>query len=454
MRLPVPVLCAVTISLLLSACGGGGGGTITPVPEPTPTPAPTPGPVCTQSLSAQPAPAVAPVGGTAWMAGAADWSRPHVPGRVLVSSAVSGPALSTLGVTGPEVVPGVTVVTTLPGAETTVAGRLQEQGAVIQPDYLYIPLAVPNDPGMPGNGGVAVGGARYEQTYLTRVNAPQAWTFLQSCGKTPVAARTAVLDSLVNAAHPDLQGRLSAGRSYLAGGPSDDGGHGTATTGMIAATTNNTQGLAGLTWTGSVTPMEVIGASGASTSTVAQAVRDAVSGGALVINMSLGIAVTGTTDPDPVLSKALTDAAKSAVLVASAGNTAGDGLYYPASHPEVIAVGAAGSGDTLACYSARPLAGQTAQAAQFMIAPGGAGNCPGATNATQLLVLNQGSGYTLQAGTSFAAPLVSGAAALMRAANPALSSQETKSRLLASTRLTAEGVRFLDVNAAVRSATR
>ncbi|GGN31724.1 serine protease [Deinococcus daejeonensis] len=452
MRLPVPVLCAVTLSLLLSACGGGSGGTITPVPEPAP--APKPGPVCTQSLSAQPAPAAAPRGEAAWVAGAADWSRPHVPGRVLVSSVGSGPALSSLGVTGQEVVPGVTVVTTLPGAEASVAGRLQTQGAVIQPDYLYVPLAVPNDPGVPGNGGVPVGGARYEQTYLMRVNAPQAWTFLQGCGKTPVAARTAVLDSLVNAAHPDLQGRLAAGRSYLAGGPSDDGGHGTATTGLIAATTNNAQGMAGLTWTGAVTPLEVIGASGASTSTVAQAVRDAVSGGALVINMSLGIAVSGTTDPDPVLSKALSDAAKSAVLVASAGNTAGDGLYYPASHPDVIAVGAAGSGDALACYSARPLTGQTAQAAQFMIAPGGAGNCPGATNAAQLLVLNHSGGYTLQAGTSFAAPLVSGAAALMRAANPALSAQETKTRLLTSARATADGLRFLDVNAAVRSATR
>ncbi|NTY01775.1 S8 family serine peptidase [Deinococcus sp. JMULE3] len=443
-----PWLPGLLLTTLLSACGGGGSVT------PTPTPTPTPKPICTQAVAG--ALPVAAQGNAApgWTVGAADWSRPHVPGRVLVSSVPGGPRLSTLGMTGEEVVPGVTVIRTAPGEEVAVAGRLRTQGVVTQPDYLYLPLVTPNDPGVPGNAGVAVGGARFVQSYLTRVNAPQAWTFLQGCGKTPVAARTAVLDSLVATTHPDLQGRLAAGRSYLGGGSSDDGGHGTATTGVIAATTNNGQGLAGLTWSGVVTPMEVIGAAGASTSTVAQAVRDAVSSGAKVINMSLGIAVTGTADPDPALSAALTSAAGSAVLVASAGNTPGDGLYYPASHPDVIAVGAAGSTDALACYSARPLAGQTAAAAHFMLAPGGSGNCPGATNASQMLVLNQTGGYTLQAGTSFAAPLVSGAAALMRAANPALSAPQAKALLLSSARVTGDGLRFLDVNAAVRAATR
>lgn len=42
----------------------------------------------------------------------------------------------------------------------------------------------------------------------------------------------------------------------------------------------------------------------------------------------------------------------------------------------------------------------------------------------------------------------------MRAANPVLSAQETKARLLTSARPTADGLRFLDVNATVRSATR
>ncbi len=406
--------------------------------------------------SVTPTGAAAGAGAGAWAAAPADWSRPHVPGRLLVTSVSGGPSLSTLGVQGEAVTPGVTLLSVPTGQEAALAARLQARGARTQPDYLYAPLATPNDPGLPGNGGVPLGGSRYVQSYLTRVQAPQAWTFLLGCGKTPAAALTAVMDSQVNPQHADLQGRLAPARSYLSasdGGP-DTGGHGTATTGLIAATTNNGAGLAGVTWSGQAIPMEVIGSLGASTSTLTRALDEAVTLGVKVVNMSLGGPVSGTDDPDPALSRALSRAAQSVVLVAAAGNTPGDGLYYPASHPQVLAVGAAGADDTLACYSARPAAGQTDGQARFLIAPGGTGTCAGATNATQLLTLDQSGGYTLQAGTSFAAPLVAGAAALMRAANPQLSAADTRARLLESARVTAAGQRMLDVNAAVRAATR
>ncbi|WP_229784688.1 S8 family peptidase [Deinococcus radiotolerans] len=377
-----------------------------------------------------------------------------MPGRVLVSSVPGGSQLSTLGVQAQAVAPGLAVVTAPAGQEAALASRLHAQGAQVQPDYLYQSLATPNDPGVPGNVGVPIGGARYVQTYLTRVKAPDAWAFLQSCGKQPEAASTAVLDSLVNTSHPDLQSRLGTARSYLNGTPSDTSGHGTATTGEIAATTNNSQGLAGMTWSGAVLPMEVIGQTGASTTTITQAVNDAVKLGVKVLNMSLGAAITTASDPDPALSSALTTAAKSVVIVAAAGNEPGKGLFYPASHPDVIAVGAAGADDAPTCYSAQPSAAQPGSDTHYMLAPGGTGACAGAMNATQMLLLNQAGGYTLEAGTSFAAPLVSGAAALMRAANPNLSAATTRDILLTSARKTNSGTRFLDVNAAVRAATR
>lgn len=434
------LLPALTLPLLLSACGGGGGGTTTPPP---------PTAICPQSTTLQlTLPGAGPSQLTA--PGAVDWSRPHVPGRVLVTSGSGSPTLSTLGVQAQQVAPGLLLVAAPTGQEAALAARLRAQGRQVQPDYLYPPLATPNDPGLPGNAGLPIAGARYVQTYLTRVKAPEAWSFLQDCGKQPVAASTAVLDSLVNAAHEDLQGRLATPRSYLGGGLPDSSGHGTATTGEIAATTNNGLGVAGLTWSGTVVPMEVIGQDGASTSTITQAINDAVKLGVKVVNMSLGAPNTS----DAALDKALTEAAKSVVLVAAAGNTADQGLYYPASHPDVIAVGAVGVGDSLTCYSARPSATQKGAEAHFMVAPGGEGSCAGATNASQMLLLNQAGAYTLEAGTSFAAPLVSGAAALMRAANPNLTAAQTKALLLSSARVTSAGLRFLDVNAAVRAATR
>lgn len=440
MRSLLPVL---TLPLLLAACGGGGGGT-------TPPP-----PICAQGVTVASQQA-SQTGTLTWTPSAVDWSRPHVPGKVLVASQPGGPALSTLGLLGQEVVPGLRVIAAPVGQEAALAARIRARGLQAQPDYLYQPLVTPSDPGMPGNGGVLIGGAAYVQTYLTQVKAPEAWTFLQGCGKQPEAARTFVLDSLVNGAHPDLNERVQVGASYLTDedGGSDSSGHGTATAGLIAAETNNAQGVAGVTWQGTVTTLEVIGQLGASTASIASALNDAVGAGAKVVNMSLGSPVSGAGDPDPVLSAALTDAAKSAVLVVAAGNEADKGLFYPASHPSVIAVGAAGANDDLTCYSARPSSGQLSAKGHFMLAPGGSGSCVGATNATQMLTLSQGGAYTLQAGTSFAAPLVSGAAALMRAANPALSAAQTKSLLLSSARVTGAGWKFLDVNAAVQAATR
>ncbi|PIG99734.1 S8 family peptidase [Deinococcus sp. UR1] len=447
MRLPVPVLCAVTASLLLSACGGGGSST--PAPSP-----PDAGPICTQAVASSPmqvqsVPAAA--------VGAPDWSAPRVLGRVLLLGAdsLAVQSVTTLsGVVTQAVTDGVRLAFTPAGTDDRAfAVTLQQAGLRAQPDFLYAPLANPNDPGVPGNAGVPISGAgTFTQSYLTRVRAPQAWTFLQGCGKTPVAAKTAILDSKVEAGHPDLTGRVAGSASFLSpdsGGSDTSTGHGTASAGLVGAATNNGRGVAGVTWSGPLLAVEVLGAAGGSTSDLARGLNESVRQGAKVINMSLGLA----GDPgDAVLAQALTDAARSAVLVAAAGNTAGDGVYYPASHPDVIAVGAVAQNDgQLACYSARPSAARPR--GLNIVAPGGAGNCAGATNAAQMLILAPGGGYTLGAGTSFAAPLVSGVAALMRAANPTMSAAETKARLLGSVNRAA-GQPLLDANAAVRAATR
>lgn len=410
---------------------------------------------------------------------AADWSAPHIAGQVLLvgpagslsaqNQEVRGlPALS--GVQTLRVDDTLTLAFTPTGQDDRAfALRLQAAGMRAQPNFLYAPLAVPNDPGFPGNSGVSVAGKLYDQDYLTRIRASGAWDAVRSCGKPLTAARTAVLDTGVDDGHPDLAGRLLDGRSFgnsggsSAGAPEvsqGDRGHGTSSAGLIGAATDNGTGLAGLTWQGrNVLPVKVINeqgsAVGASTVSIRNGLTYAVEQGARVVNMSLGIR---GNPGDKALDDALASAASSAVLVAAAGNTSGDGIYYPASNAHVIAVGAVGREDSLACYSARP--GSASGSRQLdIVAPGGnAGTGTGtclANNPYDQLVLatrDQG-GYTLRAGTSEAAPLVSGVAALIRSANPNLSAAQVKSLLLGSTRQV-NNLKFLDAEAAVKAALR
>lgn len=451
----------LTLTALLTACGGGGsGGT-----PPTPTPVPPAGSVCPQGVSSGPTAQAAPLpfqpdftAGTV----TADWTAPHVPGEVLIL----GPAAGTLsaqsvsalaGVTVQEVVPGLKLAATPAGRDDAAfAASLQAAGLRVQPNYLYRAQALPNDPGV--NAGLpitGVSGVLVKQTYLNRIKAPAAWDFLSACGKTPQGVVTAVLDSGVDAVHKDLVNRLLPPQ-YVSGlvSSKDESGHGTAVSGIIGAATNNSYQVAGLTWTGnSVLSIRVLDAAGAGdTRQLIEGLNRAINAGAMVINMSLG----GPGVTDGALSNALSAASKQAVLVASAGNTPNDGVYYPANDPSVISVGAVGTSDgSLACYSAKPNQSQTALIGNFIVAPGGISSKCGDKGGIgdYIVALTPGNNYDLMSGTSFAAPMVSGVASLMRAANPNLTADDTKKLILATVDRSA-GLPLLDANAAVRAATR
>ncbi|WP_216325364.1 S8 family serine peptidase [Deinococcus aestuarii] len=453
---PALPLLALTVAVALASCGGSGDPPVdgggTDVCAQT-VPVGTTRPVGVAAASVLPTTAPAP-----------DWTAPHVPGRVLVvgqDGTLGAQGLGLLStVRTQRVTAGLSLALT-PAGETdrAFAGRLAAAGVRVQPDFLYRSLATPNDPGYPGNGGVELGFTNASQTYLTRIRAEGAWDVLGGCGKTPEGALTAVLDTGADGGHRDLNGRLLGGRSFVSGESSatvDLIGHGTASAGLIGAATNNGVGLAGVTWSGrTLLPVKVLGSAGGSTSAIAQGLDYAVAQGARVINLSLG---TPGNPGDQVLDTALNNAAKTAVLVAAAGNTESvggyQGVYYPASNPNVIAVGAVGASDrTLACYSERPTASQGRKL--DLVAPGGAadGFCPGASPDQDLLVLSPGSAYARSAGTSDAAPLVSGVAALVRAANPDLTAPQTRALLINSAN-SSGGLPLLDAQAAISAALR
>jgi subtilisin family serine protease len=193
-------------------------------------------------------------------------------------------------------------------------------------------------------------------------------------------------------------------------------GHGTFVAGLIAATTNNTFGGTGIAPEVSIMPLRVLGLDGSGTfSAVAEAIDFAVAHGADVINMSLG----GTSGSNALSSAVDAAHAAGVVMVAAAGNEGkSDAIDYPANYPAVIAVGATAYSDGRASYSNRG-------ANLDLMAPAGANpfSVVGANDLRDAALSGSflhdpTTGDTSCAffwadGTSFAAPQVAAAAALL-----------------------------------------
>ena len=139
---------------------------------------------------------------------------------------------------------------------------------------------VPNDPLYP------------RQWYLAQDHAFDFWSQLP-VGLPPV--RVGIVDSGVDFGHPDLQGRIAGGKSFVGGSwKVDTQGHGTFVAGMIGAATGNQLGIAGLAFPAQLLIAKVVQSDGTiSTADEAKGIRWAVDNGARVINLSIG----GLRDP-------------------------------------------------------------------------------------------------------------------------------------------------------------
>jgi subtilisin family serine protease len=254
----------------------------------------------------------------------------------------------------------------------------------------------PRDPDWPNQWGLRLAGF------------PAAWDVTRGSKSIVVA----VLDTGVDSSNPELKDALVPGRNVVDGDADtrDENGHGTAVAGVLAARTNNGAGVAGACWSCSVMPIKVLGADGSGTTAdVGAGIIWAADHGARVINMSLG--APGTTQ---ALSDAVSYAlAKDVVIVASAGNSGAATPFYPAAAPNVIGVAATNESDRLYSWSNR---GSWVQVA-----------APGCNEAPWLE-----QGYIGFCGTSAAAPLVSGLAALIRSAWPQASAAQTAAAVVAS----------------------
>jgi subtilisin family serine protease len=255
------------------------------------------------------------------------------------------------------------------------------------------------------------------------VGAPRAW----DASRGSPAVVIAVLDTGVDALHPDLRGATIAGYDFVNddADPSDDHGHGTSAAGVAAARTNNSEGQSGVCWACSLMPVKVLDSRGSGkSSTIALGIAWAADHGAQVLNMSLG--GPGTTN---TLRAAVEYAAsRGALLVASAGNSGVDTPFYPAAYDQVVGVAATTESD--ARYSWSNYGDWVPVAA------------PGCNTATRA-----GGGYVEFCGTSSAAPMVSGIAGLAFALNPNASSADVEQALAGSATPVPGVARFGRVNA-------
>jgi subtilisin family serine protease len=279
---------------------------------------------------------------------------------------------------------------------------------MIEPNIQWSTTFSPNDPAyvsgnMPGLNGTF------------GIYANLAWDIATTRG---MGVTVAVIDSGIQASHPDLIGQTVPGYDFVFDDatPDDQNGHGTHVAGTIAAKGNNGIGVVGVAFNAKVMPLKVCDAVGdCFTYEIAEAIIYAADRGAKVINMSLGGPGLSTTVQGAV-AYALS---RNVTVIAAAGNTGTSVLQYPASYPGVISVGAAD-----------PTTGNIASFSTFNSSVTIA--APGVGILSTYPAAGGASTYAFLDGTSMATPHVAGIAALLIAKGSATTPAQIREALICS----------------------
>lgn len=274
------------------------------------------------------------------------------------------------------------------------------------------------------------------QWQLAALNVRTAWQYATGAGVT-----VAVLDSGVDGGHPDLAGQVLPGADFV--NPSMDArqdpvGHGTTVAALIAGHDDDS-GVVGLAPAASILPVRVLDAENKydDAAVVASGLRWAVDHGADVVNLSLG----GSTPSDRLADAVRYAEAHDVVVVACTGNvTAGAAkeVWYPAREPGVVAVAglaAVGAGGSRPTPAAGVGGASSRGAGKEKFWPGSLTGPQTVLTAPAVDLLGaRPGGYWRVQGTSFAAPLVTAAATLIRSRWPHMNAANVINRLIRTAR--------------------
>jgi subtilisin family serine protease len=301
-----------------------------------------------------------------------------------------------------------------------------------QPNHLYRIDASPNDPDFVSLWGL-------HQASDADIDAPEAWDTTTGSDAVTVA----VVDTGIDYNHVDFRDGVQSniwlnddpidgldndgngkvddlrGWNFAANtnDPLDDHDHGTHVAGTIGARGNNSEGITGVNWRVKLMAVKAADASGLfSDSSIVQSFQYACANGAKVINGSFGGGSFSQAELDAI------NACPGSLFVFSAGNGGGDGVgdnndalpHYPCSYPapNIVCVAASDLNDTRASFS------NFGVSSVDLAAPG------------EGILSTIPGDYDVFDGTSMAAPHVAGAAALVLADRPALTTLELRRALL------------------------
>ena len=241
-----------------------------------------------------------------------------------------------------------------------------------------------------------------------RINAETAWDFTIGSPNLTVA----VLDTGISMTHTEFAGRILPGPDFVNddNDASDDNGHGTHVSGIVAAGINNGIGMVGIAPGVKILPVKVLdAAANGSWADVASGITYAVNNGARVINMSLG----GLMTSEALIAAIVYAAEHDVFIVASSGNGNSSESFYPAYYDETMAVAATTFNSeqrwTLSNYG-----------------PWLDISAPGDSIWSTNWIATNPNGFGFKTGTSMAAPHVAGLAALLFSSRPELSSADVR----------------------------
>ncbi len=302
----------------------------------------------------------------------------------------------------------------------------------VEPLYIRESLYLPNDP--------LADSAGNSQYSLRLTYAYRAWDFTK--GDTSVVI--GITDTGMRYMHEELRHQLKYNYADPINGVDDDGDgyidnfhgwdlsnnnndplyndlatHGTAVSSIAAGQADNGVGLAGVAMKCKFLPLQVF--PGTTTGAFAgyEAIVYAADHGCRVINMSWGGAGGYSRFEQDVCTYAAVN--RDAVLVAAAGNTPADVLFYPASYDHVLSVAATDQNDAKASFTTyNHRIDLAAPGVQITVANGS--NVDGGAGKVD-------ADYVRGSGTSFASPQVAGAAALVRARFPQLNAEQVRAQL-------------------------